>query len=92
MGAFDDLPAVATWIERVRAIGHGERVPVSRDAALNAAKTADPLPADPASADPLLGKPVSSLTYEVLAVMALAGWITAFLVFARTRRRIVHYL
>ena len=41
---------------------------------------------------PLLGKPVTALTYEVLAVMALAGWLTAFLVFARTRRRIVHYL
>lgn len=41
---------------------------------------------------PLLGKPVSGLTYEVLVIMAVAGWLGAFLVFARTRRRIVHYL
>ncbi len=41
---------------------------------------------------PLLGKPVPALTYEVLATMAILGWLIAFTVFARTRRRIVHYL
>ena len=41
---------------------------------------------------PLLGKPVSALTYEVLAAMAVIGWFAAFMIFARTRRRIVHYL
>ena len=41
---------------------------------------------------PLLGKPVSALTYEVLVAMALIGWFAAFMIFARTRRRIVHYL
>jgi ABC-type polysaccharide/polyol phosphate export permease len=41
---------------------------------------------------PLLGKPVTALTYEVLVAMALVGWFATFLIFARTRRRIVHYL
>ena len=41
---------------------------------------------------PLLGEAVSSLTYTVLVSMALIGWTTTFLIFARTRRRIVHYL
>jgi ABC-type polysaccharide/polyol phosphate export permease len=41
---------------------------------------------------PLLGQPVDPLTYAVLIGMALAGWALAFGLFARTRRRIVHYL
>lgn len=41
---------------------------------------------------PLMGQAVSDLTYLVLASMAVAGWIAAFLTFAHTRRRIVHYL
>lgn len=41
---------------------------------------------------PLLGDPVPALTWQVLALMAVVGWSGAFLLFARTRRRIVHYL
>lgn len=41
---------------------------------------------------PLLGQSVSGHSYLVLVTMAVVGWLTAFLVFARTRRRIVHYL
>jgi ABC-type polysaccharide/polyol phosphate export permease len=41
---------------------------------------------------PLLGQEVASHSYVVLVVMALAGWAVTFAVFARTRRRIVHYL
>jgi ABC-type polysaccharide/polyol phosphate export permease len=41
---------------------------------------------------PLLGQPVQAHTYVVLVAMAVAGWLAAFLIFARTRRRIVHYL
>ena len=41
---------------------------------------------------PLLGQTVSGHSYVVLVTMAVVGWITTFLIFARTRRRIVHYL
>lgn len=41
---------------------------------------------------PLLGANVAPHTYLWLSVMALIGWAVAFSVFARTRRRIVHYL
>ncbi|MDZ4376408.1 MAG: ABC transporter permease [Phenylobacterium sp.] len=41
---------------------------------------------------PLLGDTVSGLTYGVLVTMAVTGWALTFLIFARTRRRIVHYL
>lgn len=41
---------------------------------------------------PLLGETVSNGSYVVLVSMAVVGWITTFLIFARTRRRIVHYL
>lgn len=41
---------------------------------------------------PLLGTPVEPHTYVVLVSMAVGGWLTTFLIFARTRRRIVHYL
>jgi ABC-type polysaccharide/polyol phosphate export permease len=41
---------------------------------------------------PLLGTPVAPGTYLFLVGMAVAGWLVTFLIFARTRRRIVHYL
>jgi len=41
---------------------------------------------------PLLGQPVLHNTYAVLVSMAVVGWVATFLIFARTRRRIVHYL
>lgn len=41
---------------------------------------------------PLLGETVDSLTWIVLALMALIGWAVTFTVFSLTRRRIVHYL
>jgi ABC-type polysaccharide/polyol phosphate export permease len=41
---------------------------------------------------PLLGAAVAPHTYLVLAAMAVGGWALTFGVFARTRRRIVHYL
>lgn len=41
---------------------------------------------------PLLGQEVHGRTYVVLVAMAVVGWIVTFLLFARTRRRIVHYL
>jgi len=41
---------------------------------------------------PLMGQPVLPSTWVVLVAMAVIGWTVAFLVFARTRRRIVHYL
>lgn len=40
--AFEDLPHVGAWLERVRAIGHGERLEVSREAALEIARTSEP--------------------------------------------------
>lgn len=41
---------------------------------------------------PLLGKAVEPHSYIVLVTMAVVGWLVTFLIFARTRRRIVHYL
>jgi ABC-type polysaccharide/polyol phosphate export permease len=41
---------------------------------------------------PLLGQTVSMHTYAVLVGMAVVGWLLTFALFARTRRRIVHYL
>ena len=41
---------------------------------------------------PLLGQAVAPLSYVVLVTMALVGWSFTFAIFARTRRRIVHYL
>jgi ABC-type polysaccharide/polyol phosphate export permease len=41
---------------------------------------------------PLMGQAADARSYLVVVVMALAGWTLTFLVFARTRRRIVHYL
>jgi ABC-type polysaccharide/polyol phosphate export permease len=41
---------------------------------------------------PLLGEPVQAISYIVLILMAVVGWALAFALFARTRRRVVHYL
>lgn len=41
---------------------------------------------------PLLGQTVMPTTYLVLVTMAVVGWVLTFALFARTRRRIVHYL
>lgn len=41
---------------------------------------------------PLMGSHGMLQTFEVLTVMALAGWAITFILFATTRRRIVHYL
>lgn len=40
---FENMLHVPEWMERVRAIGHGERTPVSREAALEIARTTAPL-------------------------------------------------
>ncbi len=40
---FESAPHVAEWMERVRAIGHGERSTLSREDALDIARTSDPL-------------------------------------------------
>jgi ABC-type polysaccharide/polyol phosphate export permease len=41
---------------------------------------------------PMLGQSVQLHSYVVLVVMALVGWLVTFTIFARTRRRLVHYL
>lgn len=41
---------------------------------------------------PLLGQAVAPQSYVVLVAMAVGGWLFTFALFARTRRRIVHYL
>jgi homopolymeric O-antigen transport system permease protein len=41
---------------------------------------------------PLMGQTVAPVSYLVLVLMAVGGWALTFAVFARTRRRIVHYL
>lgn len=41
---------------------------------------------------PLLGTPVDGLSYLVLILMVVFGWILTFGLFAATRRRIVHFL
>jgi ABC-type polysaccharide/polyol phosphate export permease len=41
---------------------------------------------------PLMGQTVHGKTYVVLVLMAVLGWLLTFFIFARTRRRIVHYL
>ncbi len=41
---------------------------------------------------PLIGAPVAPHSYAILAAMAVGGWALTFGLFARTRRRIVHYL
>ena len=41
---------------------------------------------------PLLGTPVSAHSYVIGGALAVGGWLITFFIFARTRRRIVHYL
>ena len=41
---------------------------------------------------PLLGQTVQPHSYIVLVTMALVGWVVTFGIFAKTRRRLVHYL
>jgi ABC-type polysaccharide/polyol phosphate export permease len=41
---------------------------------------------------PLLGEPVHMVSYMLLILTAVVGWVGAFALFARTRRRVVHYL
>jgi ABC-type polysaccharide/polyol phosphate export permease len=41
---------------------------------------------------PLLGEHVSWKSYALLAGMAVVGWLVAFALFSRARRRVVHYL
>jgi ABC-type polysaccharide/polyol phosphate export permease len=41
---------------------------------------------------PLLGQSVQAHSYGVLVGMAVLGWLVTFTIFARTRRRLVHYL
>jgi glutathione S-transferase len=55
--AFADLPRLAEWIERVRAIGHGRRTELSVEEALRIARDAEPEPAV-ASDDGLIGRTV----------------------------------
>jgi hypothetical protein len=40
---FESMPHVPEWLERVKAIGHGERTEVSREAALDTARTSEPI-------------------------------------------------
>ncbi|CAN5250682.1 ABC transporter permease [soil metagenome] len=42
--------------------------------------------------DPLMGRTPHFGSFGVLVVMAVLGWIAAFLIFASVRRRVVHYL
>ena len=57
---FESMPHVPEWMERVRAIGHGERSPVSREAALAIARATAPLAGTIAPQDAgLEGKPVT---------------------------------
>lgn len=42
--------------------------------------------------NPLIGQPVPLHSLAYLAIMVVAGWIVAFLVYAGVRRRVVHYL
>ena len=57
--AFEDLPHVGLWLERVRSIGHGERMEVNREEALRVAREADPVTSDTSSLDKMIGKQVT---------------------------------
>ena len=57
--AFEDLPHVGLWLERVRSIGHGERMEVNREEALRVAREADPVTSDTSSLDKMIGKKVT---------------------------------
>ena len=41
---------------------------------------------------PLLGEPVQVESYGYMIAAAVIGWLVAFVLFSRTRRRVVHYL
>jgi ABC-type polysaccharide/polyol phosphate export permease len=41
---------------------------------------------------PLLGKTPALWSYEVIAVVTLAGWLVTYQLFARMRRRIVFWI
>lgn len=43
--AFEDLPGLSDWYDRVRSIGHGARQQISRDEAIAIGREATPLPA-----------------------------------------------
>ena len=57
---FENLPQLSDWLERVRAIGHGQRAEVTRAEALRIARAAEPadIVAQPNS-DPLIGQKVA---------------------------------
>ena len=57
---FEDLPHVSDWLERVQAIGHGQRSTVTQAEALRIARDASPTPiADYLGADTLVGQQVA---------------------------------
>lgn len=57
--AFEDLPGLIGWYDRVRAIGHGERSMLARDAAIAVARDATPAPTQVAPPEqPLAGQEV----------------------------------
>ncbi|MGB5484035.1 glutathione S-transferase family protein [Parasphingorhabdus sp.] len=57
---FESMPHLPEWLERVKAIGHGERSAMSREDALDIARTSQPMAGTVADRDAdLLGKPVS---------------------------------
>jgi glutathione S-transferase len=57
--AFEDLPGLADWYDRVRAIGHGQRSAATRQEAIDAARAATPVAGaiEPRDAE-LEGRPV----------------------------------
>ncbi|MXP13339.1 glutathione S-transferase family protein [Altererythrobacter confluentis] len=58
---FESMPHLPEWLERVKAIGHGERTEVSREAALDLARTSEPIESTVASRDAELeGKQVTT--------------------------------
>ena len=57
---FETLPQISNWMERVRAIGHGQRSEVPRAEALAIARDASPVPiTNHANPDPLIGQQVA---------------------------------
>ncbi len=50
-GLFESMAHVPGWLERVKAIGHGERSAVSREDALDIARTSEPMASTVASRD-----------------------------------------
>lgn len=57
---FENVPLVCSWMERVKAIGHGQRSAVSREDALDIARTTEPMTGTVARRDTALeGRPVT---------------------------------